>query len=229
LRSAISTNGHLLGGSLFQQLISLQVAEFQTTLDGSRRYHNERRISRNSRGHYDRIVNNLFSMCDCRDPFALTLRIHVDRLNATSIHELFSDLGDIVSDKRVTVSFERVKYLGTKLPPNIAPMSGSEFVSFVSGIMSDYAGVINFDDVLAKIDTHVCYAALPNNFVIRADGRLQKCTVALNNLENTVGTLVRGGEISINDQYQKWLEVWNKGDSSLLACPARHVLYAQRA
>lgn len=223
LSSGISTNGHLLSPNIFSLLVQKNVLRYQITMDGPKQFHNARRKRKNAEGDYDLILRNLFFICETNANFDLNIRIHVDRANSECMDDLMADITLIGKDPRTTLCFERVKNLGHQLPPDIKPMGQSEFHCFVTKFISNpkYAH-FKFDNVLDKIDTHVCYAALPNNFVVRSDGRLQKCTVALNNSINTVGKIEKSGRLSINDQYLKWISVWQQQDTALLACPARY-------
>jgi uncharacterized protein len=67
---------------------------------------------------------------------------------------------------------------------------------------------------------HVCYAAKPNSFVIRADGRIGKCTVALYDDANTIGTLAEDGTVLIdNAKLQPWMKGFETMDLDQLGCP----------
>jgi uncharacterized protein len=71
---------------------------------------------------------------------------------------------------------------------------------------------------------YVCYAATTNSFVIRADGRLNKCTVALNDERNNLGRLLDDGTIEIASDK---LALWTRGIKSQnledLSCPMHHM------
>jgi uncharacterized protein len=81
--------------------------------------------------------------------------------------------------------------------------------------------------VLNGIGTHalfsapeICYAARPNSLVIRADGRVGKCTVALTDTRNTIGQLLPNGSLQIDKiRLSPWLHGWASGDFAALACP----------
>jgi uncharacterized protein len=66
---------------------------------------------------------------------------------------------------------------------------------------------------------------MPNHFVIRANGKVQKCTVALYDERNDVGELLHDGTF-------KWLEAsrmnkWSAGllmgDAEYMACPWKKI------
>lgn len=87
---------------------------------------------------------------------------------------------------------------------------------------------LSFTDNIVDDEPPVCYAAQANHMVIRADGRLAKCTVALNHPHNAVGHINADGSLAINqDYYKKWLIGFQTGDLDQLACPASTVLAKQ--
>ena len=66
----------------------------------------------------------------------------------------------------------------------------------------------------------ICYAARSNSLVIRADGRVGKCTVALSDTRNTIGQLLSDGSLQIdNALLGPWVHGWASGDLAALACP----------
>jgi len=78
-------------------------------------------------------------------------------------------------------------------------------------------------------DNYVCYAAKANSFVIRADGAINKCTVALNDERNVVGRLNIDGTMSLN---RKKILPWIRGIETQvpyeLACPyTSHIKLSQ--
>ncbi|MDQ0008260.1 uncharacterized protein J2T07_000419 [Luteibacter jiangsuensis] len=68
---------------------------------------------------------------------------------------------------------------------------------------------------------YICYAAKPNHLMIRADGRLGKCTVALNSKGNDVGRLLEDGRVQIDDERMNfWLRGHLSRNPEELGCPA---------
>ncbi len=69
-------------------------------------------------------------------------------------------------------------------------------------------------------EAYICYAAKPNHFLIRANGRIGKCTVALNDARNDLGFIRPDGTIAVN---QDLARLWSRGLETLnqntLGCP----------
>jgi uncharacterized protein len=70
----------------------------------------------------------------------------------------------------------------------------------------------------------ICYAAHANSFLVRADGRLNKCTVALDLPANQVGRIHEDGTLELDrDRMLGWSLGLKTGDAGTLACPLRGV------
>lgn len=68
--------------------------------------------------------------------------------------------------------------------------------------------------------TKVCYASKLNSLLIRADGRIGKCTVALYDDKNIVGKLNEDGTLVLdNEKLLWWARGLFSGDKHELACP----------
>jgi uncharacterized protein len=65
-----------------------------------------------------------------------------------------------------------------------------------------------------------CYAARANSFVIRSDGRVGKCTVALDDDRNTVGHLSADGRLILDaSRIRPWIRGLVSLDPTELHCP----------
>ncbi len=66
----------------------------------------------------------------------------------------------------------------------------------------------------------VCYAAWANCFVVRADGRLNKCSLALERPENQVGRLKEDGTLALDqDLSLTWIRGLFSEDEGARRCP----------
>jgi uncharacterized protein len=79
---------------------------------------------------------------------------------------------------------------------------------------------------LSKEDSAgVCYAAQPNAFVVRSNGRLAKCTVALADKRNDIGSLTSDGRMKLDKgRLSPWHAGWNMDDPAQLACPLNFLI-----
>jgi uncharacterized protein len=68
----------------------------------------------------------------------------------------------------------------------------------------------------------ICYAARANSFVIRANGRLNKCTVSLEHPNNQVGHIRENGTVEVDAQKMvMWMRGLRSGDEAELKCPMK--------
>lgn len=74
---------------------------------------------------------------------------------------------------------------------------------------------------------YICYAAKPNSLLVRADGRIGKCTVALNDDRNTIGRVNEDGTLTLDSHLlQPWIRGLHDLDAQTLACPLAGMLHA---
>jgi uncharacterized protein len=77
-------------------------------------------------------------------------------------------------------------------------------------------------DEMSSTEPYVCYAAKPNNLIIRANGRVGKCTVALDDKRNDLGYLDVDGNIVIDHEKHKlWFRGLETLDLETAGCPLR--------
>ena len=73
---------------------------------------------------------------------------------------------------------------------------------------------------LLEQDNYVCYASRPNSLVVRSNGDVAKCTVALYDDRNKVATLQPDGTIKlIPGRLAPWLRGMETLDFDTLGCP----------
>lgn len=73
---------------------------------------------------------------------------------------------------------------------------------------------------LALGGNYICYAAKANSLLVRSNGRIGKCTVALNDDRNDIGFLTEDGRVQIdNDKLRPWLRGLSDLEIETLGCP----------
>ncbi len=69
-------------------------------------------------------------------------------------------------------------------------------------------------------ENYICYASKPNHLLIRANGRVGKCTVALSDPRNELGYLCPDGTVKLNEKLAKrWSHGIETMDPDALGCP----------
>ncbi|NRD74915.1 radical SAM protein [Shewanella sp. VB17] len=221
----MTTNGYLLNYPLFNRLVELGVNTYQVSLDGGKEAHNKTRIQLNGSGSFDQIWHNLISFKQSQHDFKLVIRLHVTDDNAQSMldlcHQITQNFG---SDKRYTIHVESIKNLGKGVTGDGSkhqPSDGERTVNKIKELMS-----YNLDTVSkhTKKNPYICYAAMPKQLLIRADGRIGKCSVMFNDDRNTLGKINRDGSYSLDgDKLELWVRGFISLDKREIGCPASNL------
>lgn len=223
--SGMTTNGYFLDRPCFQKCLDLKINAFQISLDGKKEVHDRSRVLGSGGGTFDRIWSNLLGMRATERTFNVVLRVHYTKENHAHIADLAGLLGDTFGgDRRFTVYFRHIARLGGPNDDKIAVPSPAERAVIEAGLHK----ALGHDQVSSVDETYVCYAAHANSLVIRSNGKLSKCTVALEDDFNIIGELSEKGEI-VADQtkFQRWISPALEGRWEDLACPLH--LVSQRA
>lgn len=245
LSGALTTNAYVLDLALFEELLSFDQRFFQITLDGWGEGHDAVRRLANRRGTFERIWGNLCATKATSSDFEILIRIHVRRDNYASVETLVDNIAEVFGgDPRYSLDFEHLRNLGGEGGKSVnLPLSLTELRE-IEGRMR-----ARFDAAVASMRgtgqpasrsvpparigeqkpsdapgaaPYICYAAKPNSLLIRADGRIGKCTVALNDERNTIGRIGPDGLLAIDSGL---LRPWVRGladlDAQALECPLR--------
>ena len=220
LVSDITTNAYTLTPDRFETLLRLGVRHYQITFDGPAVWHDRKRVRADGRGTFDRIWTHVVSMRRVTVPFEVTLRLHVDRENHAALPEFIESCArSFGGDPRFRLFLRRLERLGG---PNDCDLPVFDRASG-AGLLQDLASMATRLGLRCTTDTTaICYAAHGNSFVVRADGRINKCTVALEHPQNQVGRLHPNGEVDCDSsKFRLWMRgLWSEVEEELV-CPAR--------
>jgi len=246
----MTTNGFLLSKDLFEELLSYNQNFFQITLDGWQDAHDAVRKQAGGRGSFAKIWENLLNLKKVEGEFEIQLRIHVRHGNADSLRTLMSNISEnFGSDQRFSLDFQHLRDLGGEGGKTIEqPVTFEELRSLeeeLRGILigsspglsdqragdaraaaeatysrqSDRAGP-STSVAGALPSSDICYAAKPNSLLIRSDGRIGKCTVALTDDRNTIGKINSDGTVTIdNGKLRPWIRGLSTLNRDELECP----------
>lgn len=220
--SDMTTNGLLLSPSTLVRLANLGVSEYQVSLDGPKHLHDLKRVHPGGAPTFDRIWANLLAAREVRAPFEIQVRLHVDSENATAIPGFLDDFRSTFgADPRFRLFIRGLSRLGGARDAELKILEGEERRRTIDDLrrMATDRGI-----PLARVKDGpgVCYAARGNSFVIRADGRVNKCTVALAHAGNQVGVLREDGTLRLrSEMVRPWMRGFSSGSTEELACPMR--------
>jgi uncharacterized protein len=214
----VTTNGYLLNPILFKKLIDLRIVDYQISLDGYKDVHDLTRKRANGSGSFDVIWKNLLDIREMEGDFIITLRVHYHRHNIGQLDELMEAIArEFSQDKRFKCLPQAVEQHGSENDYLFDKLSHKTEEEVLAKFKSGFNKTGFIKD---KEEMHVCYASKPNSLMIRADGRIGKCTVALNDEINTIGKINEDGTVVID---QKRAQFWMRGifedNEETLACP----------
>ncbi|MET9450322.1 radical SAM protein [Streptomyces cinerochromogenes] len=215
----MTTNGYLLDAATFARLTSLGIRSYQVSLDGPQTVHDRTRIRANGHGSFARIWENLLAIQRTRTDAQVLLRVHLTPANLHAMPELLRNIrGTFLSDKRFSVLLRPVEHMGGPNDAHLDVLDQRQrdiaITELRSLLTEDEASPSLFDA------PDVCYASRPNSLLIRADGRVGKCTVALNDPANTIGALSPDGSLRIDQaRFSPWVRGWQATDWNAVGCP----------
>jgi uncharacterized protein len=187
------------------------------SLDGPAQHHDHTRVRADGQGTFDRIWRNLSSIREGSADVRVLLRVHLTPGNLAVMPAFLTRLRDaFLDDPRFRVFLKRVVRLGGA---NDASMEVLDAEDERIAALEEIVRAVGPGESLFEPE-EVCYAARANSLMVRADGRLGKCTVGLSEPANTVGRLLPDGSLEVdNPKFRQWLRGWELRDSELTACP----------
>lgn len=218
----ITTNGALLDSNLLDRLIACGQNRFQISLDGWKDGHDETRKGGNGGGTFDLVWNALLMLKASTYDIGVVIRIHLTNRNRESVLELAQHVKhEFGADPRFSVFLKAIENLGGPQSSSITPLKGSERNDYMAALKTALAGMRGISsEELHKDSSYICYASKPNNLIIRANGRLAKCTVAFEDPKNDVGHIRPDGTLSIdNSKLGFWFRGLHTRDADVLSCP----------
>jgi uncharacterized protein len=222
----MTTNAYLLTPDVFTSLVSWGLHDFQITIDGPQITHDTTRILKDGGGGtYDTIIENLRKITTLPGDCTLTVRINFSPENLPYIDEHLETMkAYFAHDPRFKMRFYPVSKWGGKNDNNLntCGMSATETTrqlevkALKTGLQSDG----RLERISPGSDLALCYAARPYNFIVGADGKLMKCTLALDKHDyNIVGTLQPDGRPEVKlDKLVKWVAPYFEDDAGCQKC-----------
>ncbi|WP_083875780.1 radical SAM protein [Caenispirillum salinarum] len=216
----MSTNGYFLNPNIVMKLVNAGTDFFQVSLDGTKDQHDKTRKMANGRGTFLRVWNNLVSLQETDLEFVIVLRMHLHPSNIDDIIDLHSAVEEqFGSDPRFRFHYVPIENYGIEASKDFSVLSVSRASEVIERLR---AGHWNQKQVVQvpKSKCYVCYASYANSFVVRSDGRLLKCTLAIEDDASSIGKLLPNGTMEIDaGRVKHWIRgLWTM-DEATLACP----------
>jgi uncharacterized protein len=222
IASDATTNGFLLTRSVAERLIDLGVSRYQISFDGPREWHDRKRVRYGGRGTFDTIWSNLLDLRRLERDYTITIRVHVDRENAVSIPSFIDSCAEVFGgDDRFEIFIRGLSRFGGPNDATLPVWDGNEGQPTFERLRA-YARSRGMKTMELPVRDAICYAAQPSSFVVRSDGRLNKCTIALSHPNNQVGRLLEDGTMQVDSgKVLAWMRGFFSGEASELKCPMK--------
>ncbi len=218
--AGMTTNGYFLDEAAARRLHQVGIRTYQVSIDGPREWHNTTRILANGKGSFERIWNNLRSLRETSLDVEILLRIHLTPQNANAMPDFLGLIKTtFLEDPRFSVFLKPIARLGGPNNDRIETLPHAEVQNLLGRLRR-----ILYGDTPPSSTPYVCYASKPNSFVIRANGIIGKCTVALEDPRNHIGVLTREGTLELNNAaLRPWLRGLESLDEQTLHCPLKEL------
>jgi uncharacterized protein len=224
-QSSAVTNGYLLDIETAVAFYGLGIREYQITLDGPQEVHNEFRRKDDDDGTYERIIYNLDQIKESDIDIKIKLRLHFSPDNYRYMDDFIDHLlrrYDVANDRRFQPYLHAICKWGGPNDDRLNVFSDVEYQSVYQRLAARL-GEREYGD-------YICYAAKANSLLIRSDGRIGKCTVALYDDRNTIGTLDADGSVNIDGtKMAPWVKGIIENNMSYMACPYSHIKEVAKA
>ncbi|NVI84315.1 radical SAM protein [Janthinobacterium sp. BJB401] len=222
----ITTNAYTLNKFTFESLAELGIRSYQISLDGDKIEHDKTRKLTSGNGSFSKIWSNLISIKSSKLQFQIVLRIHLHKDNVESVKLLLDKIyHEFYSDERFSIFFKAVgDWGGDRVKEMNLMMSSAEVIAGLNTYLTQLGWYLPRTSEVIESTVRACYAALPNSFVIRADGSLAKCTVAFNDERNGVGKINSDGTLTIeNKAMQSFMRGFQSMNPLDLLCPIKEM------
>jgi uncharacterized protein len=227
-KAGITTNGYVLTPDVFRRLLDWGIFSYQISFDGPKECHDRKRILASGGPTFERLWNNLIALRTFSDRFAITVRLHVDSENLKQVPDFLRqfkrDFGD---DKRFALYIIELGQYPNSPRGDLDLLPSGESRRILGDIRRQ-AERLGIAVRVPGTENHelyaTCFAAKLNSFVVRSNGQISKCIVALDNDANQVGTIREDGTLSLNRmKLLAWARGWSSGAVHELECPLRGI------
>ncbi len=173
--ASLITNGYLLNDRMAVALKRSAIKVLQISLDGSLKHHNATRHLPNGKPTYDKILENVESICD---HFKIYLRINVHAKNQHALPELMDDLVSRGLGDRVYIYFARVDDVNENSSDFhdtcLSPRGYAKLEASLIRLALDKGLRLGGQNFLDPTNVF-CGANSANYYVIDPDANLSKC------------------------------------------------------
>lgn len=222
--ASMTTNGYSLTIEIFKTLYSLDVYNFQITIDGLEQEHDRQRILANGEGTFSTIINNLLNIKNNTNYFntSFIIRTNFTKRIYDQIEQFLSFyVENFNSDSRFNYYIHMASNWGGDRVNSFSNemLSQKQYQDIIKSIVK-YGVKINHSTHFSHLNYQgcICYASRKNSIVIGSDGILYKCTGDFEYEKNIVGSLTEDGILQYNENLILWFGGLSEYESKCDTC-----------
>lgn len=222
-KANLTTNGFLLTNQVVKRCIRVGISRFQITIDGPPETHNNFRKLSNGLGTYEKIIENLENIKNLNEDFHIRIRVNFNLGTVEKIPELIENLGiKFGKDSRFSIYFRGIGDWQTNNKQRILNCNQDAIdkyeIFFMSLALKNGFALNSWKEII-QIFGCICYAALPNSFVVDSCGKVYKCTIAFQDPHNNLGNILKKGILNIDIKLlQQWTIATNEITNDCKIC-----------
>ena len=195
--SSITTNASKINMDMIYKMISINMNDFQITIDGSPARHNK---IRNEKGvpSFDLIMNNINRICELNEHSHITLRINYDdkTLKDNLLKEVFENIPTQYR-KRILPNFQRVWQTFEKRgKDNLENVERTKIIQICNDLGFKFDSPSN---AFQPGKYYKCYVDRFYHAEINYDGKVYSCTARDYSDDYVTGVLKETGELVWNE------------------------------
>lgn len=224
----IITNGLLLTEKNYLKLLNLYITEFQITLDGTKKTHDLRRVTKGGKGTFDLIFNNIINFVNSphyeQYSAILNLRMNIDKTMVKEVDNLIEMVYNSGIFNKINFSFSPVfDWGGNKA--NVNSLNHIDFAKKEVEWLFKLHQLGKKDlDIIPQVRTVSCMVEDKNAEVFDAYGNIMACyeytyTPIYQNEEYLEGNVLKSTDSKKPSAIRNWKnDVLNKTYSECIDC-----------
>ncbi len=208
--SSMTTNGYLLDLNSFKQYYAAGITDYQITLDGWD--HDKTRPHVSGEGTLETILGNLTALASLpADEYAFHVILRRNILAGDMDFSWYDHLFKLFGvDNRFSVVVIPVGDWGGETVKELKVAFEEERRNLQEAHEAYLEKIgMSFERTKNSLFSNICYAAYPYGFVFRANGMIEKCTIAQDHPRNCVGHVDPNRGVVLDNAANRR---WNSGD-----------------
>jgi len=187
--AGLVTNGYSLDKTKIEQLTALKISSVQITLDGIESTHNNRRMLKNGKPTYRKILENIDALMHSSWKGSCAIRVNIDKTNLHEYPTLRKELLERYKGKKLTVYTGHINTFVDHSYDHKCGLCNTEWAEFTIGLYKK-EGIIprgGFYPTNGALNT--CITTSQYGYVIGPEGEIYKCWEDVGKEQMVIGSI----------------------------------------